>query len=66
MGRDDSHWGVPGKCHLIWALEERHNLVIESYVEGHFKCQKRLQYYKNLDLQSISEEEFKLWNTRSC
>lgn len=51
------HWEAEGKCHLIWALKEEHNLVIERHMEGHFKWQKRPQYYKHLDLQSISEED---------
>lgn len=55
-----SHWGTQGKCHLIWALKHRHHLVIESYVKGHSKWQKRPQYCKNWDLQHISEEGLKL------
>lgn len=58
-----SHWGTQGKCHLIQALKDGHHLVIESYVKGHSKWQKRPQYCKNLDLQNISEEGLKLWNT---
>ena len=58
-----SHWGTQGKCHLIWVLKDGHHLVIESYVKGYSKWQKRPQYCKNLDLQNISEEGLKLWNT---
>lgn len=53
------HWETQRKYHLIWALKEGYKLVIESYVKSHFKWQKRPQYYKNLDLQSISEENLK-------